>query len=372
MSRQHNNRPSGKPPITETTKVTIQKKNFLLRSIPLYMILLLSVIPVCSLGFYFLSQKNETYTGSTMSETHETNVKLVRNRDQNLIHPLLFVDIENENFLSALKSNINTYLEQKKQEGTLVSASVYLKDLNTGYYFCNNPDTLYDPASLMKVPMMMVYLKQAETNPGLLKKTYRFIRDPKNKTTHLIKDKSLVEGNTYTVEQLLYYMIVYSDNESFWILSDNMDDNKVNELDVRLDIPANYDVIHYPASEKHFVANVSAVAHYFNVLYNASYLNSAMSVYALDLLTKSTYAEGMVKQVEHGITIAHKFGERTLSYMQDNRLQQLYSEFHEFGIIYLQNRPYLLGIMTRGNQSAQLPGIVGQISKMVYDELKAH
>ncbi len=372
MTGQIKNKPSGRQKISEITKEPTHKKSFLQRSVPLYMILLLSIIPVCSLGFYFLSQKGETYTGSTTTETRETNVKLVRNRDQNLIHPLLFVDIESENFLSALKSNIDIYLEQKKQEGSLLSASVYLKDLNTGYYFCNNRDTLYDPASLMKVPMMMVYLKQAETNPGLLKKTYRFIRDPKNKTTHLIKDKSLVEGNTYTVEQLLYYMIVYSDNESFWILSDNMDDNKVNELDTRLDIPANYDVIHYPAAEKHFIANVSAVAHYFNVLYNASYLNSAMSVYALDLLTKSTYAEGMVKQVENGVTIAHKFGERTLSYMQDNRLQQLYAEFHEFGIIYLQNRPYLLGVMTRGNRSEQLPGIVGHISKMVYDELKAH
>ena len=46
------------------------------------------------------------------------------------------------------------------------------------------------------------------------------------------------------------------------------------------------------------------------------------------------------------------------------------TEFHEFGIVYLKNRPYLLGVMTRGQQSNELQSIVSDISKMVYDDFK--
>jgi hypothetical protein len=48
----------------------------------------------------------------------------------------------------------------------------------------------------------------------------------------------------------------------------------------------------------------------------------------------------------------------------------LQTEFHEFGIVYLKNRPYLLGVMTRGHQSDQLQAMVSDISKIVFDELK--
>jgi hypothetical protein len=49
----------------------------------------------------------------------------------------------------------------------------------------------------------------------------------------------------------------------------------------------------------------------------------------------------------------------------------LQSEFHEFGIIYLQNRPYLLGVMTRGNESKPLQEVVRNVAKIVYDDLNS-
>lgn len=355
-------------------KETIKRKKFLLKPVPLYFILLLLIIPVCSMGLYFnhIIQEDDINGYSVISEQHDPNVKVVRNNDISLINPLLFVEIESEKFLIPVKIKINNYMEQKKREGAFTSASVYLKDLNTGLYMNINPDSLYDPASLRKVPLLLIYLKQAETNPDLLKKKYLFTRNSKNTTVEIIKDKSLVEGKYYTVEELLYYMIVYSDNESFWILSNNIDERKFDELDAEFKIPANFDIIHYPKSDKHIIASVNSVAHYFNVLYNASYLNKTMSAYALNLLTKCTFKEGMEKEIESNVIIAHKFGERTISYMDGGRLKNLLTEFHEFGIVYLKNSPYLLGVMTRGNQSNQLQTMVSDISKIVYDELKSN
>ena len=359
-------------PSTQVVVAPGQFKLFLTKSVPLYIILIISALLFGSAWIVksqFTPQDTiETY-GNKLSEM-DNHVKVVRENDSSLIQPILYVEIESKQLLSPLKSKINDYLDSKKQAGAYTSASVYLKDVQAGVYININPDSLYDPASLMKVPLLMIYLKQAETNPQLLKKTFVFTQQAQNSTVALIKDKSLVVGKSYTVQELLYHMIVYSDNESFWILYDHFGEDIFKELDKKLTIPANYDIIHYSKTDKHFIANVNSMAYYFMVLYNASYLTKTASKYALDILTKSTFKEGLAKGIDPNVLIAHKFGERTLSYYVGNKLENLQTEFHEFGIVYLKNRPYLLGVMTRGQQSNVLQTIVSDISKMVYDDFK--
>jgi beta-lactamase class A len=359
-------------PSTQVVVAPGQFKLFLTKSVPLYIILIISALLFGSVWIVksqFTPQDTiETY-GNKLSEM-DNHVKVVRENDSSLIQPILYVEIESKQLLSPLKSKINDYLDSKKQAGAYTSASVYLKDIQAGVYININPDSLYDPASLMKVPLLMIYLKQAETNPQLLKKTFVFTQQAQNSTVALIKDKSLVVGKSYTVQELLYHMIVYSDNESFWILYDHFGEDIFKELDKKLTIPANYDIIHYSKTDKHFIANVNSMAYYFMVLYNASYLTKTASKYALDILTKSTFKEGIAKGIDPNVLIAHKFGERTLSYYVGNKLENLQTEFHEFGIVYLKNRPYLLGVMTRGQQSNELQTIVSDISKMVYDDFK--
>ncbi len=359
-------------PSTQVVVAPGQFKLFLTKSVPLYIILIISALLFGSAWIVksqFTPQDTiETY-GNKLSEM-DNHVKVVRENDSSLIQPILYVEIESKQLLSPLKSKINDYLDSKKQAGAYTSASVYLKDVQAGVYININPDSLYDPASLMKVPLLMIYLKQAETNPQLLKKSFVFTQQAQNSTVALIKDKSLVVGKSYTVQELLYHMIVYSDNESFWILYDHFGEDIFKELDKKLTIPANYDIIHYSKTDKHFIANVNSMAYYFMVLYNASYLTKTASKYALDILTKSTFKEGIAKGIDPNVLIAHKFGERTLSYYVGNKLENLQTEFHEFGIVYLKNRPYLLGVMTRGQQSNELQSIVSDISKMVYDDFK--
>lgn len=359
-------------PSTQVVVAPGQFKLFLTKSVPLYIILIISALLFGSAWIVksqFTPQDTiETY-GNKLSEM-DNHVKVVRENDSSLIQPILYVEIESKQLLSPLKSKINDYLDSKKQAGAYTSASVYLKDVQAGVYININPDSLYDPASLMKVPLLMIYLKQAETNPQLLKKTFVFTQQAQNSTVALIKDRSLVVGKSYTVQELLYHMIVYSDNESFWILYDHFGEDIFKELDKKLTIPANYDIIHYSKTDKHFIANVNSMAYYFMVLYNASYLTKTASKYALDILTKSTFKEGLAKGIDPNVLIAHKFGERTLSYYVGNKLENLQTEFHEFGIVYLKNRPYLLGVMTRGQQSNELQTMVSDISKMVYDDFK--
>jgi beta-lactamase class A len=56
----------------------------------------------------------------------------------------------------------------------------------------------------------------------------------------------------------------------------------------------------------------------------------------------------------------HKFGEAG---------NQFEKQLHETGIIYLNSNPYLLSVMTKGKDNAQLSKLIGEISAAVYLEM---
>ena len=46
-------------------------------------------------------------------------------------------------------------------------------------------------------------------------------------------------------------------------------------------------------------------------------------------------------------------------------------QLHESGLIYLNNTTYLLTVMTKGQNSELLPSVISDISREVYEYLKA-
>jgi len=71
------------------------------------------------------------------------------------------------------------------------------------------------------------------------------------------------------------------------------------------------------------------------------------------------YKEGLVGGLPEGIKVAHKFGERGY---EESGVKQ----FHDCGIIYYPDKPYLLCVMTRGDDFNALQGMVRQVSQTVY------
>ncbi len=109
----------------------------------------------------------------------------------------------------------------------------------------------------------------------------------------------------------------------------------------------------------------------FRALYNASYLPSTVSESALDLLSKTTFTEGLVAGVPEGITVSHKFGERSLKVKNDNSLaSDTVNELHDCGIVYAPNNPYLLCVMTKGNDFSALQGVIKDISQITWESVK--
>jgi beta-lactamase class A len=102
---------------------------------------------------------------------------------------------------------------------------------------------------------------------------------------------------------------------------------------------------------------------FFRVLFNASYLDKEYSEKAMELLAQSDFNDGLVAGLPRGVIVAHKFGERgNLPGSSDYQL-------HDCGIVYYPNHPYLLCVMSRGNDIQHLENSIAQVSRFVYDEI---
>ena len=273
------------------------------------------------------------------------------------IKPLLYNSIACESGKYApLKSKIEAVINQYKLAGDLDKVSVYLKILNNREFVAINENEMFHPASLIKLPMLIAYLKMEEQHPGFLNKKLTF-HLPKGMPNQTYVSKQIEPEKSYTIKQLLKYMIAYSDNNATYLLNINVDLNVFKKIfsDFGLVVPDIHDR-NYQISAKDYSL-------FLNIVYNAGYLTIAHSETVAELLNESNFEVGMQSGLPSNTNIIHKFGEWGESANPD--MHQL----SESGIIYLDNSPYLLTIMTQGKDVNNLPPVLSDISKTIYDYL---
>lgn len=277
------------------------------------------------------------------------------------------LDCDSKKFISKkeykeLVSEIKIYIEEQKKSSKVNHVSVYFRDLVQGPTFGIDEKEKFIPASLLKLPMLITYYSLAEKNPSILKDVTKFSQVNGEVEQAIDKDKSILPNTEYSIDNLLFRMIVNSDNLSYGLLEKYLqklypDDNIYNTtlrqlglIDPRNPIENTFDVKSY--------------ASLFRQLYQASYLGPEMSNKALELLSKSRFKNALVAGVPQNIIVAHKFGDREIE-------GQINDQFHDCGIIYYPNNPYLLCVMTRGENSKELINTIQEISKMVYQEVES-
>ncbi len=257
-----------------------------------------------------------------------------------------------------LNYHLDQYTKRQNSEGNAILTSIFFRDLFLGPTFGLHEKEEFAPASLLKVPLLIAIFNLAETYPSILedKTSYKELSTVLEQTTNVPK----LEPNTmYSIRELLERMIVYSDNVSFWLL-ENYLEKKFPEEFVVTDTMKELGLIS-PRTPSESTITVKGYSSLFRQLFNASYLSPEMSETALILLSKSKFEKGIVAGIPKGIKVAHKFGELGLL----NGEKQL----HDCGIVYYPGNPYLLCIMTKGNDTQKLEEIIKTISSMVYKEV---
>lgn len=271
-----------------------------------------------------------------------------------LIKPMLWAKPAKESqAFAALKTQIIKQIETDRKQNLLTSASVYLYSFSDGDWTYINPNESFNPGSLIKVPMLITYLQMAEKDPKIFNKkilceNFGYI------PTQTYETHAINPGRTYTVRELLHSMIAYSDNNATNLLNKNADLHLFRKAFTDLNIPEP------DLGDRNFQISAKRYSRFLIVLYNASYLSRSSSEYALQLLSECDFKEGMVKELPKNIAVAHKFGE-----WGNNKLNV--HVLSESGIVYYNDKPYLLTVMTKGANVKNLAPEISKISKMTYD-----
>lgn len=292
------------------------------------------------------------------NDNESVSTKEVRLGGYKFINPLLeceFSEGVGGREFSSLEGQVKQLIQKRIDDGVITHAAAYYRELKSGPWIGINEKDNFSPSSLLKLPVMMAYYKLAESNPDLLSRPLEFKADRVVLEQDIKPTEMMSVGKKYSVDEVIQRMMIYSDNDALALLEENIDNSLIDRitLDLGIETPNNNTPIDF--------MSVKSYASLFRMLFNASYLNKEMSEKALEVLSKVKFQDGIVAGVPSGITVSHKFGERELP----GSIRQL----HDCGIIYYPNHPYLICVMTRGNDFNNLSKTIKEISEMTYREM---
>lgn len=315
-----------------------------------YIALLLIGLMVGLIGSWIFHNMNKLVPAPNIAERHAYDAQYA------LINPLLECSSNEEVTpeLRNFKYKIEKLTKQIVSSSKASHISVYFRDLNNGPWFGIEEKTNFSPASLLKVSFMMTALKKEMDHPGFLSQKVVYQGGSANDRKDIKSDTAMEVGKSYSLSDVVYHMIVYSDNDAMNILLSHLSEKEVQKT------YADMGVTPPTANMTDNFLNIKEYSSLFRILFNASYVNKELSNWALDILSQSEFKAGLSMGVPTNITVAHKFGER--DYLGKKQL-------HDCGVVYYPAHPYLLCIMNRGSDWEALSSSISSISKLVYEEV---
>lgn len=285
-----------------------------------------------------------------------------RRSGSDLVRPLLGCRPAAEGGLEGMRQQVVAVLDAARARRAISHAGVFVYDLTTDRALGVDADALFVPASVAKVPLLMALLRMGESDHEILTRPVfypEWMRD--NERQNIRPGAQVTPGRTWTMGQLAEAMIVESDNNATRLLREELEQPLVER--VYLDLGWEEQET-YVAGRAERTTSPRVVGRTFQVLYNATYLGDGTSDLALRLLSRVTMRDGIVAGVPPGVTVAHKFGEWSHS-TEDG---SIVGQFHDCGIVYRPDRPYVLCVMTRGETYFQRPliEVVAEISRAVW------
>lgn len=316
-------------------------------------------ISIYTLCAYILIFAIGLLAGKELTQPQIIRNTVLRESGYKYINPILLCNINNNQKYNediVLSDKLNDYVKEHPEN----EISAYYLSLTSGGWAAVNQDKTYSPASMLKVPTMVETLRNEEANPGTLsKEVYYGGNFDDNQMEDIKPEKFITPGKSYTIDQLLTYMIVYSDNNALRLIHNSMPANSFKELykDLNIVIPDN--TLDFMSAKTYSLI--------LRVLYNSTYLNRESSEKALKLMiNKNSFPNGLKAGVPDDVEIAEKFGERMIL---NTKLEVQKRELHDCGIVYAKDKPYILCVMTKGQEFTSLANAIQDISKIVYERV---
>ena len=302
--------------------------------------------------FYFLEIKYER------EDIWSNNIR-EKNLKYTFITPLLECWYELKYYNpNRIINHIDDYINISLANNNIKRVGYYFRFLNNGATFGYNENESFIPASLLKIPIAMGIFKKLEDDKDFLN-TSILLNDYEYKPNErYFWQDDIILWNSYTIYQLLVSMLQNSDNLATITLFDYLPIEYFYSIysDLWLDkvdfnIPETIRV-----SPKKYSS-------FLRILYNSSYLNREHSEEILSILSKSTFTNWIRSAIPNDILVVNKFWEKEY---EESNLKYL----HDCGIVYYTNNPFLLCIMTEGENYDKQVQVITGITRIIYDFVK--
>lgn len=190
------------------------------------------------------------------------------------VRPLLECDISADADslrFEALHGALSEAVERAISGGAVTHVSVYLRDLNSTRVLGIHEDEGFSPASLLKVPVMMMVLRAAERDATLLDRPIVFdLPGSETLPQNIAPERVLERGRSYSLWTLVEHMIVESDNLAMEAVGSQF---KPGEY---LQTFADLGLVPPQLNGQDPLMSVEQYASFFRILYNAAYLGPDM------------------------------------------------------------------------------------------------
>ena len=238
-------------------------------------------------------------------------------------------------------------------------AAIIIKDLETGWQIDSDKDMEIPSASLVKIPIMMAYFCAAEEGKIKLNDAIELKLADRVEGSGPVKQG--VPGTSYTIEDLLYFMITQSDNTAANMLIDKFGIDELNRYFIKFGLK------HTNLSRKmmdfklrkYGVENYTTVAdmaYLLEELYNGKFMNKKVSGMCLKLLTEQKINDRIPKKLPPDIIVAHKTGLE-------------HGVCHDVGIVYTKKGNFLICVMTKHCYTTARPTkwLISRLSLLTYN-----
>jgi beta-lactamase class A len=243
----------------------------------------------------------------------------------------------------------------KEEDDSLHDIAIYYRDLDSGYWVGFNETHKFSPASIHKVPLVMAWFRLSEANPDVLKHPLTYDGSFDYSAYNIIRPSHMIsKGSKYTVEELIYRSLLYSDNNASHLLYLNLPPEYLVHVYTDLGIKGSDFYLDDDTMD------VRSSAAFFRVLFNSSYLTREHSELMLGILSQSEFRAGLVSGLPRDVKVAHKFGETMLGKHYER------AQLHDCGIVYHTMRPYVLCVMAEGEVFELIPEAISSISRNIY------
>lgn len=230
----------------------------------------------------------------------------------------------------------------------------YMESLNTGSWIGLREKEQSFPVSLRKVPLIAATFKDIEN--GELNISDVVVVQPSD-VSYGFGPLSYIDTNVtrnYTIADLIWLTTYYSDNTAAEMLYRKIGHEKYATALLRMGV--SYETVHNDLTDPHTKISVKEYSNILRALYYSSYLTREHSEQTLLLLSNTTFNDGIPAGVPANITVAHKIG-----YWHDEE------QFHDCGIVYYPDNPYILCVMTQGFSLPEANAVIANLSRTTYE-----